>query len=483
MKKVITLIFILISFYGYSNMRAYFYYAPFYNQNQGSILETYLTVIGNSVSFKLNENNKYQSSLEVVMLFKQDGKIQEFMKYNLLSPEVADSNTFPNFIDQQRISLKNGTYYFELSIKDNNDTLKKYTISDVITVDYSSDAFEFSGIQFIESYKQTIEQNKLTKNGYDLTPYVSDFYPTNLNQFIFYCELYNTNKLVGENEEYLLMYYLESASSKVTLNDYSKIKKQKAQSQTVIFGELNIEKLPSGTYNLVIEIRSRENTILKMKKITFTRSKPSLDKLIPEFDEGEIASSFVAQYTNVDTLIEFINCTFPISDNMETVYAKTHIESNNIKNMQSYFYGFWVKRNFNHPEQAWNNYKEQVKMVNHLYSSQIRKGYESDRGRVYLQYGAPNTVNESQHEPSAYPYEVWHYYVIKDETNKKFIFYNPQIAGNDYDLLHSDVTGEIYTKNWERVLHKRNTTLSNPDQLEGDEHYGGKAKDMFDNPR
>ncbi|OFX45458.1 MAG: hypothetical protein A2046_12210 [Bacteroidetes bacterium GWA2_30_7] len=464
-------------------MRAYFYYAPFYYQNQGSFLETYLTVIGNSVEFKLNENNKYQSSLEVVMLFKQDGKIQEFKKYNLLSPEITDTLSLPNFIDQQRVSLKNGTYYFELSIKDNFDTLKKHIISDVITINYTNDEFEFSGIQFIESYKQTTEQNKLSKNGYDLVPYVSDFFPTNINQFIFYCELYNTNKLIGDSLNYVLIYYLENAKSKITLNDYSRLKKQKANNQHVLFGEFNIEKLPSGVYNLVIEIRDKENSILKIKKIAFTRSKPSLDKLIPEFNENEIANSFVAKYTDIDTLKEYINCTFPICDNMENVYAKTHIESNNIKNMQSYFYGFWVKRNFNNPEKAWNDYKEQVKMVNRLYSSQIRKGYETDRGRVYLQYGAPNTVTDSKHEPSAYPYEIWHYYVIKDETNKKFIFYNPQLAGNDYDLLHSDVTGEIFTKNWERVLHKRNTTLSNPDEKNTDEHYGGKAKEMFDNPR
>lgn len=483
MKKLVTLILLLISFNGFSNMRAYFYYAPFYNQTQGLFLETYLTVVGNSVSFKLNENNKRQSSLEVVMLFKQDGKIQEYLKYNLLSPEVSDSVLLPNFIDQQRILLKSGTYYFELTIKDNYDTLKNYTISDIVTIEYNSEKFEFSGIQFIESYKQTTEQTKLSKNGYDLIPYVSDFFPSNINQFIFYCEIYNTNKLIGENQDYILIYYLENASNKVTLNEYSKLKKQKTKSHTVLFGELNIENLPSDNYNLVIEIRSRENNILKMKKIAFTRSKPSVDKIIPSFSDDDVANSFVAQYTNNDTLKEYFSCLFPISDNMENIYAKSHIESNNIKNMQNYFYGFWVKRNFNNPEKAWKDYLEQVKMVNRLYSSQIRKGYETDRGRVYLQYGAPNTVSDSKHEPSAYPYEIWHYYVIKDETNKKFIFYNPQLAGNDYDLLHSDVTGEIYTKNWERILHKRNTTLSNPDEINVDERYGGKAKDTFDNPR
>lgn len=482
MRSLIILSFILISSIAFSNVRAYFYYAPFYNESSGTFVETYLTVIGKTVKFnKISENN-YQSSLEIIMLFKQDGQIKEFKKYNLMSPVINDTISYPNFIDQQRISLKNGTYVFELQITDKNNSNNVYTYNDVITVNYTNNDFEFSGIQLVESYKATSETNILSKNGYDLVPYVSDFYPDNLNQLTFYCEIYNTNSLVGNDTEYLLTYYLENDVNKAILNEYSRIKKQKSNKLSVVFGELNIEKLPSAAYNLVIEIKNRENQILKVKKFKFLRSNPKFDNIMPGVSNISFDNTFVTKFNNIDTLKEYMKCIRPICDYNEALYSENHANGDNLKAMQNFFYSFWLKRSYTDPEGAWITYFEQVKMVNKLYGSQIKKGYETDRGRVYLQYGSPNSVVDQKHEPNSYPYEIWHYYKIMNESNKKFIFYNPDLVGNDYQLLHSDVKGEIYTKNWEMVLNKRSTPIYNHDQLQGTEHFGNKSNDLFKNP-
>ncbi|PIV63127.1 MAG: hypothetical protein COS14_00885, partial [Bacteroidetes bacterium CG02_land_8_20_14_3_00_31_25] len=101
-----------------ADLSAYYYYSPFYNSEVGTYLETYITVIGNSAVFKKNENGKYQAVVEVTMLFNQEGKVKEFRKYNLKSQEIDAPTSLPNFIDLQRINLKEGLYNFELKIKD-----------------------------------------------------------------------------------------------------------------------------------------------------------------------------------------------------------------------------------------------------------------------------------------------------------------------------------------------------------------------------
>ena len=54
--------------------------------------------------------------------------------------------------------------------------------------------------------------------------------------------------------------------------------------------------------------------------------------------------------------------------------------------MQNYFFEFWVSRNPNNPFSfEWQNYLLQVKSVNQAYKNQKKKGYLTDRGRVYLQ--------------------------------------------------------------------------------------------------
>lgn len=117
--------------------------------------------------------------------------------------------------------------------------------------------------------------------------------------------------------------------------------------------------------------------------------------------------------------------------------------------------------------------------VDRHYRTPINRGYSTDRGRVYLQYGVPNDIYVSKHEPSSYPYEIWHYYRVLNENNRKFIFYNPNIAGKEYELLHSDLTGEVKTPNWERVLSKRNNALYDHDDHNSDNSWGSRAKEEY----
>ena len=52
-------------------------------------------------------------------------------------------------------------------------------------------------------------------------------------------------------------------------------------------------------------------------------------------------------------------------------------------------------------------------------------------------------------------------------SNRKFIFYNPDLINNQYRLLHSDMVGELKNPRWSYELSKRNTqngNVDNPDE-------------------
>ncbi|MBK9800028.1 MAG: hypothetical protein IPP56_10055 [Bacteroidetes bacterium] len=102
-----------------SNLKAYLAYSSFTTSDQQPFLETYLTVLGNTVIYKKNENGKFQGSVELSIAFIQNDKIINFKKYTLLSDEL-DSEVKPrtNFIDQQRFALPNGEYLLEFEIAD-----------------------------------------------------------------------------------------------------------------------------------------------------------------------------------------------------------------------------------------------------------------------------------------------------------------------------------------------------------------------------
>jgi hypothetical protein len=69
------------------------------------------------------------------------------------------------------------------------------------------------------------------------------------------------------------------------------------------------------------------------------------------------------------------------------------------------------------------------------------------------------------------------------QSNKKFVFYNPDLVSNKYRLIHSNAKGEIYNTSWDLLLHKRDTQTNDLDADKAPDHFGGNAKDSFRNPR
>jgi hypothetical protein len=86
-----------------------------------------------------------------------------------------------------------------------------------------------------------------------------------------------------------------------------------------------------------------------------------------------------------------------------------------------------------------------------------------------------------ENSPSEYPYEIWQYNKIQAFSNKRFIFYNPDLVNNTYRLLHSDMIGELKNPGWSNALSKRNTTNGNIDDpnQNNEKHYGGNSNDLF----
>lgn len=437
---------------------AYFYYAPFYAPGSGTYVETYLAFAGNSLYYIMDEDSLLQASLEVTMLFKNADEIKEFRKFNVVSPPLPDTATiFPSFIDLQRIAIPEGVYNFDLIIKDNHapDSLENFNLTTLLTVNIPENEMAFSGIEFIERYEKAIKSSIFVKSGYECIPYVSDFFPENIDYLRFYTELYNAAKDLGPLEDFLISFHIENYNTSKPLRDFGSFQKQQAHNVNVIFKEINISQLPSGNYYLVIEIRNRENELLLSQKKFFQRLKEGIKEKEVKIAEVEIQNTFASLITGKDTLVTYLKSLKPICDKSEIRFIENQVEAMDEKLMQQFFYNFWEKRNAANPEYAWSDYKNKLINVQEKFGSRLVQGFETDRGRVYLQYGPPSSIISETTETSAYPYEIWHYYHIADQTNKKFIFYDRNLSGNDYELLHSNMIGEINNPEWEQALYSR----------------------------
>lgn len=482
MKNITSIIFILLFsvnvFAG--NLKAYFTYCTFNSPTDGPYIETYLSVIGGSAIYGKTAQNTFQGKIEVTLIFKQGEEVKTFKKYNLLSPEITDSlSERVNFMDQQRIPLPNGDYEFEVLIKDLNSSNPPFNYTQPLSINFLPNQISISDVELIESITKSSENTILTKSGYDIIPYTSDFYSEEFEKIAFYTEIYNADKLLGKNQDFLISYFIESYEGNQVVRDYKSFAKEKAKPVNILLKSFPIEKLPSGNYNLVIEARNKNNELLTSKKVFFQRSNP---KVSPLLMSDEFQSSFVSKYTK-SQLTEFIKCIEPKSTSIEVEFAKNQLQSGDIELMRQYFYNFWLKRNSKDPEAEWEKYLKEVKKVNDLFYTQIKKGYVTDRGIIYLKYGKPNTRTVFPEEPASFPYEIWHYYEIEGFSNKKFVFYNPSRGINEFPLLHSDFPGYILDKQWRLQLNKRTGQPNDHDSESPFFKYEDKSGDYFNNPR
>lgn len=464
------------------NLRAYLSYSIFNTPDNEPYVETYLTVNGQSINYISVGDGSYQGTIEVQLLFKKGDSIINYAKYDLSGPVVKDTlKNNINFVDVQRYGLPLGDYNVEIKLRDKNSNKEELTSFDKFTIDFPDDKMTFSDIELLSSYEKSSETGVLEKNGYELTPYVFNYYPQSMNQLSFYAELYNSKTELGD-APFLLTSYLRPFEADKQLDQYIHRKRVVAESVVVVLSSFDISELPSGNYLLVLEARSRTNELLVRKETFIQRYNPSARFNLANMVVLNTQNTFAGKIKSRDTLETYIKYLSPISTDIERLYSKNHLKTATDEELRKYFLNFWTERDKLNPEMAWNDYLLLVKQANHSFKSVSLDGYETDRGRVYLQYGQPNVISEQYFEPAAYPYEIWHYYTLGDQRDKKFVFYTHDLVTNDFQLIHSNAVGELNNYRWETIIYRRTWDPNSLDDAIIPSSWGSKASETYKQP-
>ncbi len=471
MKKLIFLLgFLILTINAYpKKIKAVFSNYTFNTPENKPYIEANLSVNSKSVNYTKLTNGKFQASIQISLICKNSTGIVNADKYNLLSPEIEDTSKLQfSFIDQKRLSLPNGDYDLELNISDNADINNHVSATQKIKIDFQESRIGISDIALVESYQKANSKSNFNRNGYDLIPMIDNFYPTQQNKLTFYNEIYNTAKL-AKDESFLLMYYIQNVGG-TKLVGYLNQKKVTSKDIIITLAEFDITNLQSGNYNIIIELRNKMNEIVASQSTFFQRSNKSLGNDLTKVKDINIDNSFASEYS-LEQMVENIKCLQPISSQNEIEFEKTLVVNKEIVQMKQFLIYFWQKRNEADPATNWKNYELEVKKVNESFSSKFTKGYNTDRGIIYLRYGPPSNVRRNDMDNRAFPYEIWHYYKIKTFSNRRFVFYSPDNLRNELILLHSDLSGERNDPQWKYKILGR--TLKSGDIKQEDTEYSG----------
>lgn len=489
MRKIFALIFTLTAgLLQAQNLQTTFAYCQFTSLGQKTYIETYLSVRGSTLQLVRNAEGLYAGSVNVTMLVTQGETIFFADKFNMAGPAIADTNgLIPNFIDIKQIPLAPGSYTLELTVVDAALPNAKPVEGKVnITLGIPTNAqTSISDILPLESFTSTTNKGAGTKSGFAIVPLTSNFIGPQLNSLGFYTEIYLAKTEVDSANKFIVNTYIEKVTDAKPLDLYFKTKVYTSKEVVPILHQFNIAKLPTGNYNLTVQVKNKLGNQVAIKRYFFQRSNPAADSLNPTalvMLKGSSFDGFLAGLKK-DSLREIARCTRPIANVKERDWLDKNAKNADSLALIDYLSSFWIYRNAKDPLNAFAQYYNQVLIVNQQFKTAIKPGYATDRGRVFLQYGPPNSRAQAPREPGAYPYEIWHYYEIGKQKNRRFVFYNPDLVSNDYTLLHSDALGEQWDDQWQLRLFRRDTPINNLDQMDVNPTYGGQSRDLFINPR
>lgn len=473
MKKIFILAILILSSTFIFSMDISVSYATFKGE-KSDYIEVYLYAVGTTLE-QLEVDEKFQSSIEVTILFKQEGKVVQFDKYLLNGPLVERPT---DFIDLKRYGLAAGKYSMEVFVVDQQDLENTGVFTSALfAIDYRENKVHLSDIQLLVSCKKSSEETPFVKNGYFLEPAPFNFYNKNLETLFFYTEVYNTEGNIKDN--FLISYSIRSDSKLAGDKDIVIGHKSKtAAKNSILMMPIDISKLASGNYILKVQVKDGDQ-ILTTKAIAFQRLNPYVEPAYDEAESFDLASTFVEDLSD-DELIYSLRAIMPKISGSDTRVLNAVLQTADPLKMKTRLFTFWANKDPNKPEAAYKKYMEVARAVDNQYNSGLGHGFESDRGFIFLKYGRPTNSITVSDEPDAAPYEIWFYdqFPQTAQSDVKFLFYNPSYAAGQYELLHSNARGEINNPQWQVTLYKNipNGDILGNDYLDASEVGDGNNR-------
>ncbi len=465
--------------WGQNQLKSTIDYKTFFIPGHGAIVDIQFQYSGYSLTY-FTDSISTTARVAVQSKIKNlDGVVVSEMAYVLTSPEVRDS-IVDDFYDVQQFSLQPGNYTLDITLTDINSSSPSVSGEISIIVPNREGNVSISDLLIAEHARKTDEESPMTKSGYEIIPRMTNFYGEEITSLPYYVELYNTDmfgdSVIGIHQRII-------NENNVEMQGFSKIVRLKADPVVAYIRNMDISDLPTGSYRLEIAILDKTTLQPTPIKSSYAFDRVNDIEFYTDVTNVIVDPAFQASIAD-DSVFYYLASLMPIARYSDTKTILQTIKAKNLESARKYIQQFWTLTSGIKSYDSWMIYKANVMLVEKLYHTTFQDGFETDRGRVYLQYGPPNQITGRESSPSEYPYEIWQYDAITKYHNKRFVFYNTDMVNNNYRLLHSDMVGELQNKTWQQALVKRNTPNGNVDDPNGGitNSYGSNSNTYFIKP-
>ncbi len=368
-------------------------------------------------------------------------------------------------LDVYRFLLPPGAYQLRLWVRDEADPTDRRQLleRDLLVPDFAQPLPRSSTLLLAGRIERSEETgHRFYRNGLLIYPNPSALFGSTLNTLYYYVELYHLDRTPRlASGEYEALVYLSEANSERALEAYTRRQMRAVRPVDVLVGGFDVGGLPTGVYVLHVAALDpdRRPVIIASRRVyVYNPDVRPPQVAADQAPERDFASSVFARMDEheLQRSFEYAN---PIATENE---RRTFRRLRDIEEKRRFLYEFWLRRD---PDpatplnEAYQEYMNRVRYVNERYSTKNREGWRTDRGRIYLKYGPPNTIQPYYHNPDTVPYEIWEYYNIPGEGPGMFVFADKMGFG-EFQLIHSTVSGEVKSADWQREV--RRSVSNNP---------------------
>lgn len=378
-----------------------------------------------------------------------------------------------SMIGIRNYKLAPGNINIKVLFTDLGDTTNTYNYTNSFNIPaHRSVSTYYSGIQLLDTIIPSAERTVFSKNGQQQLPFYTNFYDNDHSLLHYYAELYGTDNISPADFPLEQKVFISKTPNEGRFGKFLVTDTIQSKPLNLVSGTFRLSTLPSGNYYLNIALENSTHHVIATSSLFFQRmnthpeepKEDTVKKVVPLSDTGlenvtvlNLQKTFLAKYSLAE-IRAILKMLLPFSDPSATNTINGFLRKADDLYSRYYIYNYFSAINKKNPEKAWKEFSEKIVEVNKKFNTSSVPGYETERGFMYLRYGAPTDVVTVLNENGAVPYEIWQYNVLI-QTNKKeisnafFLFYRPYQVSGDFRLLHSTVAGEAQNKLWRSFLY------------------------------
>jgi GWxTD domain-containing protein len=419
--------------------------ARFYGDSTQTYVEFYYDILENILAYK-PDSGRFLGAVKMKLEIRKDSVSVEKKEWTV-PHSIADTSRLiagQKLVGIEAFGLPSGNYSFFLSSYDLADPSRRDSLTGPLPIpEFSKTKESFSDIEFCTSIQQsTNKQSMYYKNTLEVIPNASRLYGIGLPIIYYYTELYNLMQGQSSADLDIHSAAIDASGREVVSHDKSK---SRLHNSSVEVGTLNISSLRGGTYIFRISLLDSARNTLAYSAKKFFVYKPGgpADSTTQVTGMDVSTSDYIAMGDSA--LDREFACAKYVASDLEQQQYKTLTDT---QAKRKFLFEFWRRRDLD-PITPTNEYKEEYfRRIDYAVKNLTigpREGWRTDRGRVYIVYGAADEVERFPSSGESLPYEIWHYNNLQGGVI--FVFVDRTGMG-EYELVHSTHRDELHDESW-----------------------------------